>query len=890
MASVQGIYLAFFGRPADPAGLSYFNGVTNNGKDLAGISNLAGQKEFTDRFTGMNNTQIINSIYQSLFGRDGEPAGVSFWTEKLTSGALSINKIAIAILDAAQNEDKATINAKLAAADLFTTHLDLPAEQSAYTAATVELVKNYIATINASKPATAAEVDALILQLQSSGGQAPGGDGGNVGGGGGGNGGATPDTTAPVGTVDPQSAGDHTFKADEKITFTVNFNELSFVDGNPQLLLSNGAIATYESGTGTTQFKFGYTVPSGMNVADLEVSSITGGGIKDAAGNTGTITATTSLDIVIDTTSPVGTVDLASSSTGSASAGSTLKFVVNYSEPVAPDGSPTLTLTGGREATLSSSTDTQQTFTYVVKPTDVAQDLEVVGLKGSVVDPAGNKASVSATTTLDIAFGPQAGQVYVIDGQTNAIKAIYSATPGQGVTTSTNPVGDAITGTQSANGDKILIGSGTFTLPSTVTVDKQLTILGSNHGIDPTDATASRQAETVLKGANNVGIAFELVVKSGVHTNNVTIDGLVFDSFKSTVTSNTGVIKLTGSAVNQNLHIENNIFQGSNIPAFNSQSGTKDYVIEHNVFKDFKSTGYGNLSAIEISTSNSGGSSGGTIDGNLFQNIRGVGPGTASADQSHAFILGGGSSGGGMQNQTTIINNTIDGTDAAGMRLQGNMSSVEVHHNTVTNANSLGIDSDAAIRIQLSTATGSVSVHDNNISDSFHAFALTGGSGTIVPSIFGNNISKIDGLSFVTYYNTAANYSTVANTLDGDSVYVVLGSQGSDTISVVPPTGKGLYIIGGTGNDTISGTVNADVYAFGSKDGVDTITNFGTGDKLDLGPQKLSFALLDTNNDDVLNDADDIVSVANQNLTITFSSGNSVTLQGITQLTQADFL
>ena len=130
----------------------------------------------------------------------------------------------------------------------------------------------------------------------------------------------------------------------------------------------------------------------------------------------------------------------------------------------------------------------------------------------------------------------------------------------------------------------------------------------------------------------------------------------------------------------------------------------------------------------------------------------------------------------------------------------------------------------------------------------------------------------------------------MANTLDSDSVYVVLGSQGSDTISVVPPTGKGLYIIGGTGNDTISGTVNADVYAFGSKDGVDTITNFGTGDKLDLGPQKLSFALLDTNNDDVLNDADDIVSVANQNLTITFSSGNSVTLQGITQLTQADFL
>lgn len=184
MATIQGIYLALFGRPADPAGLAFFNGVTNNGANLAGIGNLAGEKEYLDRFTGMSGTQIINTIYQSLFGRDGEPAGLTFWAEKLATGALSINNIAIAILDGAQNSDKATIEAKIAAANLFTAHLDLPAEQGAYAGASnIALAKDFIAAINTTKGTTGEEVDALIQRMLTSGGLEPGTGGGGGGGG-----------------------------------------------------------------------------------------------------------------------------------------------------------------------------------------------------------------------------------------------------------------------------------------------------------------------------------------------------------------------------------------------------------------------------------------------------------------------------------------------------------------------------------------------------------------------------------------------------------------------------------------------------------------------------------------------------------------------------------
>lgn len=197
MASVQGIYLALFGRPADPAGLAYFNGITNNGANLAAIDNLSGQAEYLTRFSGMTNTQIINSIYQSLFGRDGEATGVAFWLEKLNSGELTINNIAIAILDGAQGIDKATIDAKLAAANLFTTHLDLPVEQAAYNPSTMSLIKDYINTINTTKAGTAPEVDEIIQRMLTSAGQ-----GTDEGGAGGSPGFITPGDEASYGTGD----------------------------------------------------------------------------------------------------------------------------------------------------------------------------------------------------------------------------------------------------------------------------------------------------------------------------------------------------------------------------------------------------------------------------------------------------------------------------------------------------------------------------------------------------------------------------------------------------------------------------------------------------------------------------------------------------------------
>ncbi|MEO3387493.1 DUF4214 domain-containing protein [Mesorhizobium sp. CAU 1741] len=129
---VQGVFVALFGRPADPSGLAFFNDATNNGADLSAIGDLASTQEYQSRFEGMSNAQIVASIYTSLFDREPEAAGLAYFVDALDNGTLSINNIAIAVLNGAEGSDKTIIDNKIAASDAFTAQLDTSTEIAAY--------------------------------------------------------------------------------------------------------------------------------------------------------------------------------------------------------------------------------------------------------------------------------------------------------------------------------------------------------------------------------------------------------------------------------------------------------------------------------------------------------------------------------------------------------------------------------------------------------------------------------------------------------------------------------------------------------------------------------------------------------------------------------------
>ncbi len=177
MATIQGVYLALFGRPADPLGLAFFNAQTNNGANLAGIGPLQSSAEFTTRFSGQSNIQIINSIYQSLFNRDADLPGLTFFANALANGTLSLNNIAIAIYDGAQGADRTIRDLKEAAANAFTTAIDTSAEVLGYQGnAAAASARAFIAGVTTTAP-TSTAVNAAVAAAVTAGTSGTGGTG-----------------------------------------------------------------------------------------------------------------------------------------------------------------------------------------------------------------------------------------------------------------------------------------------------------------------------------------------------------------------------------------------------------------------------------------------------------------------------------------------------------------------------------------------------------------------------------------------------------------------------------------------------------------------------------------------------------------------------------------
>jgi hypothetical protein len=166
------------------------------------------------------------------------------------------------------------------------------------------------------------------------------------------------------------------------------------------LTLSNGATATYASGSGSTALVFNYTVASGdSSAADLTVTGFAGT-LSDAAGNALTALSTAvnpTGTLVIDTAAPTVSSIAASgtqiiSGAGLLNAGKTASFTVNTTETITDTGIPTLTLSNGATATYASgSGSTALVFNYTVGSSDSSvADLTVTGVAGTLRDDAGN--------------------------------------------------------------------------------------------------------------------------------------------------------------------------------------------------------------------------------------------------------------------------------------------------------------------------------------------------------------------------------------------------------------------------------------------------------------------------------------------------------------------
>jgi hypothetical protein len=148
--NIQKLYVAYFNRPADTAGLAYWEGVVEAAKgDTAAVSAaFAADTEYKAAYKDMSNADVVNKVYQNLFGRDAEAAGKAYWADLLDKKTITIDQVVTAIATGAQTTDLTAYNNKVKAATAFTAALDTSAEQSGYSGdAANAIAKTYISGV-----------------------------------------------------------------------------------------------------------------------------------------------------------------------------------------------------------------------------------------------------------------------------------------------------------------------------------------------------------------------------------------------------------------------------------------------------------------------------------------------------------------------------------------------------------------------------------------------------------------------------------------------------------------------------------------------------------------------------------------------------------------------
>ncbi|UTY57384.1 S8 family serine peptidase [Massilia sp. erpn] len=147
--TTQQVYLAYFGRPADPGGLYAFAEALKNAGAPNEITALnaaypsnAAVKTLIDSFGnsaesnalyGGDNTAFVTAIYNNLFNRAPDPGGLSFWVGALNNGNLTRGRAALSIMAGGMpNADGVTVNKKATVSTNFTTSLNFANEINAY--------------------------------------------------------------------------------------------------------------------------------------------------------------------------------------------------------------------------------------------------------------------------------------------------------------------------------------------------------------------------------------------------------------------------------------------------------------------------------------------------------------------------------------------------------------------------------------------------------------------------------------------------------------------------------------------------------------------------------------------------------------------------------------
>lgn len=168
-AEIQKLYISYFNRPADVAGLAYWEAQMAAGITFATVQNgFSSSAEYQAIYTAAaDNDALLNTLYTNIFGRAATTADKAYWGPLLVDGTYTINTIANTLAANAGTTDLAAILNKIDAAKAFTNQLSSTSETGYVTgtAGAYATASAWLATVGATDASLVAAVGTLSATI-----------------------------------------------------------------------------------------------------------------------------------------------------------------------------------------------------------------------------------------------------------------------------------------------------------------------------------------------------------------------------------------------------------------------------------------------------------------------------------------------------------------------------------------------------------------------------------------------------------------------------------------------------------------------------------------------------------------------------------------------------
>lgn len=158
------MFTGYFGRPAGPGGLTYYeNQLTQSGGNyLILVDDFYRSAETQSIYGGASVPSQITQVFLQLFNRQPQNSGLTYWTQQVNLGVISVPEIAYTVAYNAASADTEVLNAKRRAALAFTRALATNSQYANAYSQSLAVGRLYLGCVGGT-----ASADAAIARLSA---------------------------------------------------------------------------------------------------------------------------------------------------------------------------------------------------------------------------------------------------------------------------------------------------------------------------------------------------------------------------------------------------------------------------------------------------------------------------------------------------------------------------------------------------------------------------------------------------------------------------------------------------------------------------------------------------------------------------------------------------